>query len=138
MIITPPIVPPSYDVPNVPAQVQLIPDAELKMRLNYTALCYEYTNKTIVKIAADNKGLYNHWVYTNPNSCIRLPGAMGVTHEEYSEGTHDVQDILKKYNPVSNYNHVFYKNNDLLPVPTEPVYSDFPSIWNYVALTPNN
>lgn len=30
MIITPPIVPPSFDIP---AQVQLIPDAELKMRL---------------------------------------------------------------------------------------------------------
>ena len=132
MIITPPILPPSF---SVPAQVQvmpLIPDAELKARLKYTALCYEYTNKTIVKIAADNDGLYNHWVYTNPSSCIRLPGAMAVTHAEYSNGAYDAQDILEKYVPVESFNHSFNKTNDLptvLPVPLPPVYSDFPGIY---------
>lgn len=143
MIITPLIVPPSFNVPNVPAQIQtmpLIPDAELKMRLHYTALCYEYTNKTIVKIAADDKSLYHHWFYTNPNSCVRVPGAMAVTHTEYSEGTYDAQDILEKYNPVSNYNHIFYKNNDLLPVPSlindKLNWSDFPSIESNVAIQP--
>ena len=143
MIITPLIVPPSFNVPNVPAQIQtmpLIPDAELKMRLHYTALCYEYTNKTIVKIAADDKSLYNHWFYTNPNSCTRIPGAMAVTQAEYSEGTQDAQDILEKYNPVSNFNHIFNKNNDLLPVPSlindKLNWSDFPSIESNVAIQP--
>jgi hypothetical protein len=75
MIITPPIVPPSFEVP---AQVQLIPDAEFKMR-------------------------------------------------------------LKKNQPVINCDNELQKTNNentlfrLLPLPQEPIYSDFPGI--YIAKT---
>ena len=132
MIITPPILPPSF---NVPAQVQtmpLIPDAELKARLKYTALCYEYKNSTILRIKADALRLQNYWTYINPITCERKTAAIKVTHAEYSNGAYDAQDILEKYVPVESFNHSFNKTNNLptvLPVPLPPVYSDFPGIY---------
>lgn len=137
MIITPPLVPPSYDVPT---QVQLISDSEFKKRISNVVLCAETTNKTILRVAADHDGIYSHWIYANPITCEGIPAVHSATHAEYSQNAFDAQDILEKYNPVSNYNHTFTKNNNLLPVPSlindKLNWSDFPSIESNVAIQP--